>query len=79
MDNIDKWINVAGTVLGSLMLVATVITGLTSSEKDDAIVSKIRYIFNKLFSFTTYKDAQGTFKLPLMDPAKGVDTPVKKK
>ena len=79
MENIDKWINISVTILGSLMGLATLITGLTNSEKDDAIVSKIRYTFNKLFGLTTYKDAAGTFKFPLQDPARGVMTPIKAK
>lgn len=59
-------VKVAGAVVGALIPLATVITGLTPTPKDDAVLAKIL----PFLSVVTPKDAPGTFKLPL--------TPLKK-
>lgn len=66
--DLDQWIVTVGSALAALMALATLITGLTKTPADDAIVGKINYVFARLFGWSTFKDAGGTFKLPLQKP-----------
>lgn len=54
------------TALGALLSLASVITGLTPSPKDDEVVRKII----AFLSFLTPRDASGTFKPPFKPPRK---------
>ena len=69
MDGIIKFFSEGGLariieIVMGLIAVATVITGMTKSSKDDAILSKIKDWVGRLFSIVTHSDAGGTFKLP---------------
>lgn len=58
-------VGIASGVLG----LATLITGLTPSPKDDAVVAKIRDFLAR-FGFAQYSDAPGSLKLPGVAPSK---------
>ena len=51
-------------ILGGLLGVGTLVTGLTPSPKDDALLGKARKFVGKVASVTTFADAPGTFKVP---------------
>lgn len=51
-------------VTGGLLGVASLITGLTKSPKDDKVIAKIQGWLG-LVSFLKHKDKDGTFKVPL--------------
>lgn len=68
MDSIDHWFAIAAQIALALAGVATLITGLTNTPRDDEIVGKIFHVLGKIFGFAKHKDAAGTFKLPLQDP-----------
>ena len=59
MDHTSDIVN----ILLSVLALASLVTGLTSTPKDDKLVSKIR-LWVKRLSVLTHKDAPGTFKLP---------------
>jgi len=63
MENIDKWIAIAGQVLVGLLTVATIITGITRSPTDDSILAKISHVLRRL-GLVTYSDEAGTFSFP---------------
>lgn len=50
-------------VVGGLLGVATLVTGLTKTPKDDAVVAKLQGWLGRL-SVVTHKDAPGTLKVP---------------
>jgi hypothetical protein len=53
-----------GAIVSAVLVLATLVTGLTPSPKDDEVVRKIA----GFLSFLTPKDAPGTFKLPMTPP-----------
>lgn len=61
-----QWIAEHGSTLieitGALVGVASLITGLTKTPKDDKVVAKIQSFLSKL-SVLTHKDEDGTFKV----------------
>ncbi len=59
---VEHWGTIA-TVVGGLLAVASVVTGLTKTTKDDAVVAWIRKAF-EFFSVLAPKDAPGTLKAP---------------
>ena len=54
-----------GAIVAALLPLASLITGLTKTPKDDAVLAKIL----PFLSFLQPKDAPGTLKLPLTKPA----------
>ena len=50
-------------IVGSLVGIASLVTGLTNTPKDDKVVAKIQVWLGKL-SFLTHKDKEGTFQVP---------------
>ena len=52
------------TIVGSVLSLASLITGLTPTPVDDGIVAAIRKLIG-VFSVVTPKDHPSTFKLPL--------------
>lgn len=58
--NVGTLLTIAGAVVG----VASMVTALTPSPKDDLFVSKVKGYLDRL-SVLTHKDAAGTVKLPL--------------
>lgn len=51
-------------ILGGLLGVGSLVTGLTPSPKDDEFLGKARKFVGKVASVTTFADAPGTFKAP---------------
>ncbi len=66
--SIVGWVVAHGSDLVDVALavcgVASMITALTPTPKDDALISKARALLDRL-SVLTHKDAVGTVKLPL--------------
>jgi hypothetical protein len=52
---------------GALVVLPTIITGLSAYPKDAGLVSFLKGVLS-LLSFLTHKDSPGTFKLPLTSP-----------
>lgn len=63
MENIDKWIGIAGQILVGVLTVATIITGITKSPKDDGVLASISHVLRRL-GLVTYADESGTFSFP---------------
>lgn len=59
-------------VLGALLTLASLVTALTPSPKDDEVVRKLV----AFFSFLQPHDSVGTVKAPLRAPAPRVDAPL---
>lgn len=57
-------------IIGSLLGVASVITGLTPTTADDAVVKRLI----GWFSFVTHKNIDGTFKLPFTSMTAGKES-----
>lgn len=60
---IENWATCL-VIVGGLLSVASTITALTETPKDDAVVSRIKAIFDRI-SVLTHKDGAGTLKVPL--------------
>jgi len=52
-------VEVAGAAVG----VASLVTGLTPGTRDDAMVSRLRRVVERV-SVVTHRDHDGTFKIP---------------
>lgn len=65
--DVVTWLGENWTVLvevtGGLLAVASLVTGLTKTPKDDAVVAKLQGWLGRL-SVVTHKDAPGSFKVP---------------
>lgn len=53
-------------ILTALVTVASLITGMTNTPKDDSVVATIRNFLSR-FGLLTYADAPGSVKLPLRE------------
>lgn len=64
----NNW-HVIVAILGGVLTLATLITGLTPTPKDDAVVAKIRDVLGRL-GVLRYSDAPvpGSIKLPGQSP-----------
>lgn len=65
----DQIVNTVSSGIAAIMVILSLITGLTKTQKDDVWYGKVYEILARLFSWTTHRDAGGTFKLPGMAPA----------
>jgi hypothetical protein len=59
-------------LLGALLTLASLVTALTPSPKDDEVVRKLL----AFFSFLQPKDSAGTVKAPMRAPAPRVQAPL---
>ena len=66
-ESVLEWVTTNYTVVlevaGACVGVASLITGLTKSPKDDKVVAKIRGVLGR-FSVVTHRDAPGTLSVP---------------
>lgn len=67
--NVEEWVTAIGTIVASLWVVVTMITGWTKTPKDDAAVSKARVWLARIFGWSTFSDAGKSLKFPLQNPA----------
>ena len=73
---IEWWPAILGA-LTALVAAASIITGMTETPKDDAIVNWIKKVL-KFFAGVTHKDEAGTFKMPLTTGAKTESGPIRR-
>ena len=72
-ENVEEWLTAIGTMVAALWVVVTMITGWTSTPKDDAMVSKIRVWLARIFGWSTFSDSGKSLKLPFQDPKPPVE------
>lgn len=68
MDFLTEHWDTLTTIVGILMAVASLVTGLTDTPKDDSVLAKVRS-FLALVGLLQPKDSPGTVKAPLTKPS----------
>jgi len=72
MEQFDKIWGIIAAVIPMAMGIATLIVNATETPKDNEIVGKIALVIGRIFSFSTFKDANGkaNLSLPVLQSAR---------